>query len=157
MVIPLVTKSLSVSLAVLVIYLLLLRSCSVSLQFFRRNCSINRWRFNVSMEEVSSGFSYITALDWNSITNNLNWKKLRQTLGRKFPFFIFIGKPLNFCWYTDGNYCSLSTKYSQVLLFVTTTKSQYNQLLILRTRIITVFLFLFLFLLSVNISPPVSH
>lgn len=156
MVIPLVTKSLSVSLADLVIYLLLLRSCSVSLQFFRRNCCINWWRFDVSMEEVSSGFSYITALDWNSITNNLNWKKLRQTPGRKFPFFIFIGKPLNFCWYTDGNYCSLSTKYSQVLLlFVTTIKSQYNQLLILRTRIITIFLFLFL--LSVNISPPVSH
>lgn len=41
---------------------LLCRSCSIRPQFFRRNCSINRYRFGVSVEKVSSGSSCVAIL-----------------------------------------------------------------------------------------------
>lgn len=58
---------LTVSLTFLyVVYLLLCRRCSVSpVLFFRRKCFINRCRFGMSMEEVSSGSSCMATLDWN--------------------------------------------------------------------------------------------
>lgn len=56
----------SISPAVLsVVYLLLYRSWSVSPQFCRRNCFVNRCRVGVSMAEVSLGSSYSAILDQN--------------------------------------------------------------------------------------------
>ena len=60
-----ITVSLSLlSFSMWSLYLLFYRSCLVSPQFFfRRNCSINRCQFGVSVEEVKS--SYIAILDQN--------------------------------------------------------------------------------------------
>lgn len=59
----------SASLAVLSVgsHLVVCRTCSLRPQFFfRRNCSINRGRFGISMEEVSSRFFLNVILDQNS-------------------------------------------------------------------------------------------
>ena len=42
---------------------LLFSSCLISLQFFRRGCSINRYNLVCSLKEVNSGSSYITVLN----------------------------------------------------------------------------------------------
>ena len=58
-----------ISLAILhLISLWLCRSCSVSHQFFfRRNCSLDRYRCGMSMEEVSSEPSYVSILGQNHL------------------------------------------------------------------------------------------
>lgn len=70
-----ISMSLSLlSFSIWYLYLLLYRSCLVSPQFFfERNCSINRYRFGVSVEEVRSS----TLPSW---TRTRPWSILRPAL-----------------------------------------------------------------------------
>lgn len=64
--VPFVIEFLSFSVFFLPFSLLLCRSGSVGLQFFfKKSCSVNRYNFVCSVEEVSSGCSNITILDPN--------------------------------------------------------------------------------------------